>query len=187
MKKFDLQKALSGAKLVTRDGREVKGFGFREGTHGDYPCTALVDGLPETYTMNGEHSLHYDGPLDLFLADDDTKSLDENKSKSLEDRVAELESIINKLKDETDKESGDISISTLKEYGFEKEWLSDLSGYWWQVGVKHPYLKGLYVTVSDGEIDVYCDDTMDGTTCFIYKTKATEDNIKWVMEWLDVT
>jgi hypothetical protein len=66
--KFDLEKALAGAKLVTRDGREVSDFSKAKG---DW-YFAKVGGY--LYTFSPKDGTHYFGTsiLDLFLAEPPT-------------------------------------------------------------------------------------------------------------------
>lgn len=72
MKKFDLEKAKAGDKVVTRDGREVRIVCFdRAGKH---PMIALVkndDGAEGLVTFSLDGNCCFDGeetPLDLFMA-----------------------------------------------------------------------------------------------------------------------
>ena len=71
MQPFNLEKALAGAKLVTRDGREVTGFKTRDGVFTEYPYLATVVGLTEsTYAADGDHDTDEDNePTDLFMAE----------------------------------------------------------------------------------------------------------------------
>lgn len=69
---FDLEKALNGAKLVTRDGRSAVQFRPRLRCEGSfYPFEAFVDGSGScSYLNNGVYHLGYISTLDLFLADE---------------------------------------------------------------------------------------------------------------------
>jgi hypothetical protein len=68
LEKFDLEKALNGAKVVTRDGREVKELTKFEGFK-DYPLVGIVDSQLHTWTTQGLISLHLgECGADLFLA-----------------------------------------------------------------------------------------------------------------------
>jgi hypothetical protein len=68
LEKFDLEKALNGAKVVTRDGREVKELTKFEGLK-DYPLAGIVDSQLHTWTTQGLISLHLgECRADLFLA-----------------------------------------------------------------------------------------------------------------------
>lgn len=76
MRKFDLQAALSGAKLVTRDGREVTDF--KEcGRHKIYKYSAIVGGMNTLhFTENGCFSKHHrNSPRDLLLAETQTRTM----------------------------------------------------------------------------------------------------------------
>ncbi len=71
---FDLQRALKGDKLITRDGRAATGFKTRrlETSTTDYPYSASVEGddFPRTYTAAGHHDLVEEkGKADLFMAE----------------------------------------------------------------------------------------------------------------------
>lgn len=70
MKPFDLEKAKAGAKLVTRDGREVTYFSFDEETN-MYPCTIhTVDGEYDITEYGTEwYSDNLQSNQDIFLAD----------------------------------------------------------------------------------------------------------------------
>jgi hypothetical protein len=70
LEKFDLEKALNGAKVVTRDGREVSQLTNFENLNDDYPLIGVVDRSIRTWTTQG---LFVGAPLgesdeDLFLA-----------------------------------------------------------------------------------------------------------------------
>lgn len=72
-KPFDLEKALAGAKLVTREGYIVNGFSKRKKKSGEYPFEAeIIEPRILSYTENGNY---YDdnekSDFDLFLADDE--------------------------------------------------------------------------------------------------------------------
>jgi hypothetical protein len=68
LEKFDLEKALNGAKVVTRDGREVTQLTKFEGLK-DYPLVGIVDSQLHTWTTQGPLSLHLgECGADLFLA-----------------------------------------------------------------------------------------------------------------------
>jgi hypothetical protein len=67
-KPFNLEEALNGAKVVTRDGREVKELTKFEGLK-DYPLVGIVDSQLHTWTTQGLISLHLgECRADLFLA-----------------------------------------------------------------------------------------------------------------------
>lgn len=69
MKPFDLEKAKAGAKLVTRDGREVDELHHFEHATGNYSVESVIGGCIQSHTVDGKY---YDDakehPLDLFLA-----------------------------------------------------------------------------------------------------------------------
>jgi len=69
VKPFDLQRAIAGEKLVTREGKEVTEFHHFKTVSGSYPCTAVVNGERSAYTLAGHFNRsqhpHCD---DLFMA-----------------------------------------------------------------------------------------------------------------------
>lgn len=58
MDKFDLKRALSGEKVRTKDGKEVKEIYFFETADESeyYPIRAVINGVIESYTIDGEYS-----------------------------------------------------------------------------------------------------------------------------------
>jgi hypothetical protein len=64
LEKFDLEKALSGAKVVTRDGREVTGLRKLEATKG-YPLAGVLEGSIHSWRIDGS----YFAPLAEYHAD----------------------------------------------------------------------------------------------------------------------
>ena len=71
MKPFDLERALNGAKLVTRCGLEAARFANRR-TGGVYPFSAIIKGTPRTFTAKGEYLAgSWDSTYDLFIQERD--------------------------------------------------------------------------------------------------------------------
>ncbi len=71
---FDLEKALAGHPLVTRDGRPVRDFAARKGLVGhSYPYQAKVGSKQYTYTRAGRVVQAQEDPLDLSLAIEDAQ------------------------------------------------------------------------------------------------------------------
>jgi hypothetical protein len=70
LEKFDLEKALNGAKVVTRDGREVSQLTKFENLNDDYPLIGVVDRSIRTWTTQGLFVGDHTGECDedLFLA-----------------------------------------------------------------------------------------------------------------------
>jgi len=67
-KPFNLEAALNGAKLVTRDGREVKQFTFFE-CQDEYPCVAVINDTKNGFTKDGRWLDNRSNSVyDLFLA-----------------------------------------------------------------------------------------------------------------------
>lgn len=64
---FDLEKALNGATLVTRDGREVTDFHYFKSDESDMPIVAVVDGQRCSYTTQGSYFSSMRDNLDLFI------------------------------------------------------------------------------------------------------------------------
>ncbi len=78
MKPFNLEQALNGAKLVTREGKEAKQFRSLDNAAGNmFRYTALVDNAPLVFTKNGRRYLNDESSSvnDLFLADEETPSM----------------------------------------------------------------------------------------------------------------
>lgn len=68
MEKFNLERALAGEPIVTRDGREVTEIHFIKTDEGDYPLIAVIDASKETYTKDGFFaSRREESELDLFM------------------------------------------------------------------------------------------------------------------------
>lgn len=69
LEKFDLEKALNGAKVVTRDRREVKQLTKFECSR-IYSLVGVLDNFIQTWTSEGIFDTEYEGEClaDLFLA-----------------------------------------------------------------------------------------------------------------------
>ena len=69
MKPFNLERALAGDPVVTRDGREVTEIYYFETCIKPYPVAAISNGIVRVYTKRGS-ALADDvpDPLDLFMA-----------------------------------------------------------------------------------------------------------------------
>lgn len=73
MKPFDLELAKAGAKVQTRDGRDVKII-YSDAKNKEYPLVALIDnnGIESAhmFTTNGKYSNseYIENPSDLFMA-----------------------------------------------------------------------------------------------------------------------
>jgi hypothetical protein len=66
VEKFDLEKVIHGAKVVTRDGREVLELTKFENL-GELPLVGVVDGDLETWNIKGQYSETGPCNMDLFL------------------------------------------------------------------------------------------------------------------------
>lgn len=53
MEPFNLEKALAGEPVVTRDGREVTEIHYFKTDQGDYPLIAVIDENQEAFTKDG--------------------------------------------------------------------------------------------------------------------------------------
>ncbi len=70
LEKFDLEKALNSAKVVTRDGQEVKEL-TKFGLKNEFCIIGVLNGEINAWTEKGEWDYHKKGsPNDLFLADE---------------------------------------------------------------------------------------------------------------------
>ena len=71
LKPFDLDKALAGAKVVTRDGREVKIAGYNKNANPLHMRLAWVGRVSFSFYENGRFLKNDEiSDLDLFLASD---------------------------------------------------------------------------------------------------------------------
>lgn len=68
MKPFDLEAALRGDKVVTRDGREVTEIYHFKTSSQRYPVRAVVAGGLSAYTVHGRLISNSDSAGDLFMA-----------------------------------------------------------------------------------------------------------------------
>lgn len=74
MKKFDLQQAIDGHPLVTRDGREVTEFHyFQTANDPSFVIVAVINGKTIHFDENGTYVPYGDSKNDLFLKDQKTK------------------------------------------------------------------------------------------------------------------
>lgn len=64
-KPFNLEKALAGEPVVTRDGREVEGI--EKSDFPVQPIKACINGQIEFWYRDGEYSIYNKHPLDLFM------------------------------------------------------------------------------------------------------------------------
>jgi hypothetical protein len=68
MKPFDLQKALAGDPVVTRDGRPVKIAAYNPDAYPFAEIIGWVDKSPKPWHSNGKILLDKDHDVDLFMA-----------------------------------------------------------------------------------------------------------------------
>jgi hypothetical protein len=70
MKPFDLQKALAGEPVVTRDGDKVTEIHNFSTRHGEFTVFAIIEGGFLTFNKNGKHHAEFiDDDFDLFMAE----------------------------------------------------------------------------------------------------------------------
>ena len=67
LEKFDLQKALDGAELETRDERKVSEWHYFKEDKGDFPIQAIINGRRIAYTIDGNFGKEGEHPNDLFI------------------------------------------------------------------------------------------------------------------------
>jgi hypothetical protein len=71
MKSFDLNKAIAGEPIFTRDGRRVTEWHYFKGVMTEWSVFAMVNGQVNAYTKDGRfnpsHSPTKDSPLDLVM------------------------------------------------------------------------------------------------------------------------
>lgn len=68
MKPFDLEAALNGAPVVTRDGREVTQLAKFHLAFGMTNLVGVVSGQLITFRHDGQKDTHLKDPFDLFMA-----------------------------------------------------------------------------------------------------------------------
>lgn len=68
MKPFDLEKALAGEPVVTRDGRPVTQVTRFDVNNERYCIAAVVDSNIETFSIDGKFRIEYPSIYDLFMA-----------------------------------------------------------------------------------------------------------------------
>jgi hypothetical protein len=73
--KFNLEAALNGAKLVTRDGWEVKDFKHSHPEKDVYQYSAIIGVMHHTYSDDGKFMVGAIDEHDLFLADTHTPEI----------------------------------------------------------------------------------------------------------------
>ncbi len=73
MKPFDLEKALAGAPVVTRDGRPVKIAGYNEGAAPNFKILGWINGKSFSWNSEGRFYGVHDQNEDLFMAPTERK------------------------------------------------------------------------------------------------------------------
>lgn len=68
MKEFDLNAALEGQPVITRDGRKVTELHHFKSYDGDYPVYAVINNAVLSYTKEGKYNKSCGHPLDLCMA-----------------------------------------------------------------------------------------------------------------------
>lgn len=67
MEKFDLERALAGEPVITRDGREVTEIHLFKTVKTDYPLIVVVGGDNHEYTEEGKFNINVSSNDDLFM------------------------------------------------------------------------------------------------------------------------
>lgn len=67
MEKFNLEKALKGAPLITRDGQAAKIVAHQTKAPGHYPLVVEVNQVLHDHAVNGRYLPPFEDPLDLFM------------------------------------------------------------------------------------------------------------------------
>ena len=74
MKPFDLELALSGHPVITRDGREATRIAYFKDASDEYDkVLCLIDGIIESFLENGKYYEGQDSIHDLFLKSETKK------------------------------------------------------------------------------------------------------------------
>jgi len=68
MKPFNLEKALAGEPVVTRNGEPVSEVHYFETVTRQYKVFAVVTGEVQSYTESGRYTLRVEHAFDLFMA-----------------------------------------------------------------------------------------------------------------------
>lgn len=113
MKEFNLEKALAGESVITRDGKAVTQITkFDNVTITPYSICGVVDGSLENWDTNGEYNATQDieNSLDLFMAEE-KKSIWINVWKHVKD--GSLSASIHSRKDKCDMEIDELLSHTL--------------------------------------------------------------------------
>lgn len=90
MKPFNLEKALAGEKIVTRDGREVTQL-TRFSVLGNYPLYAVVNGSLYSFDIDGRWSTGQELTYDLFMAEHERAILISQQIKRIEGNIKRAE------------------------------------------------------------------------------------------------
>lgn len=69
MKKFNLEMALEGKPVITRDGRKVEQIKYFENVEIDFPVFAVICGQLDCFTIDGNYSIPENdlNPKNLFM------------------------------------------------------------------------------------------------------------------------
>lgn len=68
MVKFNLEKALNGAKVITRDGREVTQLHLFDASDEEFPLNGVIDNVVYDFRADGTYLSKNEDELDLFMA-----------------------------------------------------------------------------------------------------------------------
>ena len=67
LKPFDLEAALQGAKVTTREGREVTNIAYFEDITSSYKVFGVIDGQLYSFNINGNFGHNSEYCYDLFM------------------------------------------------------------------------------------------------------------------------
>jgi len=68
LKEFNLERALSGDLVVTRDGKSVTEIHYFKTASEGYPVVAIIDGMKFCYQLDGKNSALESNEINLFMA-----------------------------------------------------------------------------------------------------------------------
>ena len=71
MKPFNLEEALAGKPVVTRDGREVTEIHYFKTDKSSYPLGAVIGGNTTWFKLNGKQNDDPESDYDLFMKEEE--------------------------------------------------------------------------------------------------------------------
>jgi hypothetical protein len=70
-KPFNLERALAGEKVITRDGTLVSEIYHFKTSRSEFPLKAVINGLVNCHLIDGKCDAHSELGYDLFMADEE--------------------------------------------------------------------------------------------------------------------